>query len=133
MTENSEEQPLPDIITLEEQAARALDELSAEQLHELLRRVGDGIATAEERKQAARWGHAAANIVHSIRNVLDNAGLVDNTLRQICWIMGLDDLPPGTFMFAPPSDEDLAMLREQFDLADDEDDGATGAPGRGNS
>lgn len=122
MSENSDEQATPGFTTLEEQASRALDELTAERVQELLRRVADGNATAEERRQVARWGHAAAGIVHSIRNVLNNAGLVDDTLRQICWFMGLDDLPPGSYMFAPPSDETIAMLKEHLDLDGGEED-----------
>ncbi|WP_280300754.1 hypothetical protein [Nocardia abscessus] len=44
MSEYSDDQSQPGVTPLEEQAARALDELSADQIHELLRRVADGSA-----------------------------------------------------------------------------------------
>lgn len=115
MSEYFDEDPKPGVTLLEVQAARALDELSVEEVHDLLRRVADGSATPEERARVARWGHAAASIVHSVRNIIrNNVGLVEDTLRQICWFVGLDDLPPGTVMSAPTSDETVARLLEHF-------------------
>lgn len=44
MSEHSDDESQPGVILLEEHAARALEELSAEQVHQL-RRVADGSAT----------------------------------------------------------------------------------------
>jgi hypothetical protein len=69
------------------------------------------------------------SIVHSVRNIIrTNAGPIDATLRQICWLVGLEDLPPGTTMSAPVSDEDVAMLLEHFGN-DAEPGGAAESPG----
>ncbi len=114
MSECSDDGPRRGVTPLQVQAARALDELSVEEVHELLRRVADGSATSAERARVALWGHAAVSIVHSVRNIIRNnvGGRDEDTLRQICWFLGLDDLPPGTSMLAPNSGEDIAMLRE---------------------
>lgn len=110
-----DDRPRPGRSPLREQAARAFDEISVDEIRELLVRVLDGTATVEERKRLARWGVAGATVLHSIRNILNNSDqwTAEDALHTINMFLGRAELPETANSFlGPPSDADIEIARE---------------------